>query len=83
MSHRSTPRGVRARCLETMQNLIKRKKKLKIKDLKVYILRQFLIRPETFDRYLKELAEMKVIRIRRGVVEYNAEPIFLEEVKEE
>jgi len=74
----ATPRSVRARCLALMKSLIQESNKVKISALKIYIMRKYLIRPETFDRYLEELVEMKLITINSDTALWVNEEISLE-----
>jgi len=59
----ATPRSVRANCIGTMKSLIQKLGKVEEKKLKQYILRTFNIRPETFDRYIKDLTIAGLIKV--------------------
>jgi predicted transcriptional regulator len=66
----STPRSVRANCLETMKGILRDRKKVKLESLKIYIMRRYNITSQTFHRYLKDLIDIGLVKVNSGVLEW-------------
>jgi PBP1b-binding outer membrane lipoprotein LpoB len=66
----STPRSVRTNCIETMKGILRKRKKVSLEALKIYIMRQYNITSQTFHRYLKDLIEIQLVKVNSGIVEW-------------
>ena len=77
MASYSTPRSVRANCIATMKGLLRERKKIKKKALKAYIMRLYNITELTFERYVKDLIEMGLVKENSDVLEWVEEEVQL------
>ena len=66
----STPRSVRTNCLETIKGILRKRKKVKLEALRVYIMRQYNITSQTFERYLKDLIDVGLVKVNSNTVEW-------------
>jgi predicted transcriptional regulator len=66
----STPRSVRTNCLETMKGILRQRKRVKQEALKIYIMRQYNITSQTFQRYLKDLIDIGLVKVNSDVLEW-------------
>ncbi|MEM1590165.1 MAG: hypothetical protein QW175_07095 [Candidatus Bathyarchaeia archaeon] len=73
----ATPRSVRANCLATIKGLLKRKKRIKKKQLKAYVMREYNITEKTFEQYIKDLIEIGLIKQNSDELEWVEESIEL------
>jgi hypothetical protein len=74
----STPRSVRANCMATIKGLLKEKKRIKKKALRNYIMRLYGITDVTFERYIKDLIEIGLVKENSDVLEWSEQDIELE-----
>jgi PBP1b-binding outer membrane lipoprotein LpoB len=74
----STPRSVRTNCIETMKGILRKRKKVSLKALQIYIMRQYNITSQTFHRYLKDLIDIQLVKVNSGIVEWIEEETKVE-----